>query len=215
MSPIAVKLENLKKTFKGTLIFENVTLELHEGRIYGFLGYNGSGKSVLFKIICGFLRPDEGNVEVFGKKIGKDIDFPESTGVIIETPGFLEDYSAYRNLKFLASIRNDIHTEQIHKVLETVGLDSASKQPVKKFSLGMRQRLAIAQAIMEKPKLLILDEPFNGLDKQGVERMRNLLLDMKRSGTTMLLTSHMSEDIELLCDHRFEFNNKMLEPVSS
>ncbi|MFD7525745.1 ATP-binding cassette domain-containing protein [Paenibacillus chitinolyticus] len=213
MSHAIIKIRNLTKKFKGATVFEDISFQLNKGEAYGFLGYNGSGKSVLFKIICGFLRPDTGVVEIYDKILGKDIDYPENTGVIIETPGFLEDYSAYQNLKFLASIRNKITDKEIVEVLNTVELDPASKMHVKKFSLGMKQRLAIAQAVMENPEILVLDEPFNGLDSDGVNKIRELLQKLKEKGTTILLTSHIKEDIEILCNHVFQFNNKKLEQI--
>ncbi|WP_432422833.1 ATP-binding cassette domain-containing protein [Thermoanaerobacterium thermosaccharolyticum] len=147
------------------------------------------------------------------KKLGKDIDFPPDLGVIIESPGFLDDYSGYYNLKYLASIRNIIGEKEIKDVLKLVGLENDSNKKVKKYSLGMRQRLAIAQAIMENPKILILDEPFNGLDKNGVINIRNLLFNLKKNGTTILIASHISEDIRLLCDEVFEFDNSTLVKV--
>ena len=132
--------------------------------------------------------------------VGKDVDFVPDAGVIIETPGFVPFYSGIRNLQILAALNHKIGNEEIREAMQTVGLDPGLKRHVKKYSLGMRQRLGIAQAIMENPKLLILDEPFNGLDKEGVEQMRNYFLKLKEQGVTILLTSHTSEDIRLLCD---------------
>ncbi|MFD2671768.1 ATP-binding cassette domain-containing protein [Marinicrinis sediminis] len=190
-------------------------MNLKKGKIYGFIGHNGCGKSVFFKILCGFLSPDQGDIHILGKKLGSETDFPKDTGVIIESPGFLEYTSGFKNLKILSSIRKKISSEKIRYTMERVDLDPANKTPVKKYSLGMKQRLAIAQAIMEKPKLLILDEPFNGLDKDGVAKMRSLLLHEREEGTTILLTSHIHEDIQLLCDDIFEFTNKNLIQVSN
>ncbi|WHE06788.1 ATP-binding cassette domain-containing protein [Thermoanaerobacterium thermosaccharolyticum] len=213
MDEIVVKVSNLSKRFKDKVIFENVNFELTKGKIYGFTGYNGCGKSVLFKILSGLMLPTDGDVFIHNKKLGKDIDFPPDLGVIIESPGFLDDYSGYYNLKYLASIRNIIGEKEIKDVLKLVGLENDSNKKVKKYSLGMRQRLAIAQAIMENPKILILDEPFNGLDKNGVANIRNLLFNLKKNGTTILIASHISEDIRLLCDEVFEFDNSTLIKV--
>ena len=155
---------------------------------------------MLFKCICGFLRLDEGEILVDGKKIGKETESPEDLGVIIESPGFLPGYSGYQNLSFLAGIRGKIHKKEIRQVLKRVGLDPDSKKHVGKYSMGMRQRLGIAQAIMEEPHLLILDEPMNGLDNHGVKEVRELLLKLKEEEKTILLASHNREDISVLCD---------------
>lgn len=196
-----INVNNYTKIIKGQTILNRVNFSLAPGNIYGFIGYNGSGKSMLMKAICGFILPTEGHVVVQGKRIGVDIDFPQSVGVIIEHPSFIPEYSAQKNLRFLAEIRNQVKTEDIIDVLKTVGLDPNSSKKVRAFSLGMTQRLAIAQAIMEDPDILILDEPMNGLDEDGVVLVRKLLLDLKANGKTILLCSHVAEDIELLCAH--------------
>jgi len=184
MDNIAVEVINLTKSYNNTYIFNNVNLRLEEGKIYGFIGPNGCGKSIFFKTICGFITADKGTIRIFGKTLGKDIDFPPDTGIIIESPGFLEDYSQLQNLKYLASINNNIDQKAILNALNLVGLDIHNKNKVKNFSLGMRQRLGIAQAIMENPKLLILDEPFNGLDKEGVKSIHALLKGLRDEGST-------------------------------
>lgn len=201
-----IKIKDLCKTFKGNTILNNINLEVSKGEICGIKGRNGSGKTVLFKLICGLLTPSSGLIEISGKKIEKG-QFPEDIGVIIENPGFITTYSGLSNLKFLASINNKINERDIVDAITKVGLDPNNKKSVKNYSLGMRQRLGIAQAIMEKPKVLILDEPMNALDKDGVESMRNLFLDLKNKGTTILFTSHNAEDIESLSDRIFEMNN--------
>lgn len=208
-----LKIENLSKTFKNKLIFKNINLSIKKGTICGFVGYNGSGKSIFFKIICGFILPDTGTITINGKCLMKDIDFPESTGVLIETPYFIEEYNQIKNLKFLASIKNEIGDDEIINSLKQVGLDINNNDKVKKFSLGMRQRLGIAQAIMEKPQLLILDEPFNGLDKSGVRQIKDLILELNKQGTTILLTSHISGDLEELCNEIYEFDNYTLNKI--
>ena len=177
-----------------------------------------SGKTVLFKTICGFLSCDEGTVSVNGKVMGKDKDMLTEAGIIIEDPGFLRNWSAYHNLEFLYTIRNRPDKSYLHSVLNTVGLDSKLKRPVGKFSLGMRQRLALAQAIMEDPDILLLDEPMNGLDNSGVSEMRNYLLQLREKGKTILLISHSIEDINTLCDTVHEMDHGVLtekEHISS
>ncbi len=175
------------------------------------IGRNGSGKTMLMKCICGFVPVSSGQITVNGKILKKEADIPENIGVIIETPGFLPSYSAYRNLKFLADIRGRISKEEICRSIRKVGLDPKSKMHVGKYSLGMRQRLGLAQAIMEDPELLILDEPMNGLDKEGVLDMRAYLLDLKASGKTILIASHSAEDIDVLCDTVCEMDRGKLK----
>ena len=166
------------------------------------------------KCICGFVKPTEGTVRVDGKQIGKDCDFPENVGIIIETPGFIPYYSGYRNLKLLADLNKKIDGDKIKETMKQVGLDPNLKRHVKKYSLGMRQRLGLAQAIMENPDLLILDEPMNGLDKEGVADMRKYLLELKEQGKTILIASHSAEDIEVLCDTVCEMDKGILTKLS-
>lgn len=211
MENYIIDFENYRKEIKGMNILDNINLKIKEGKIYGFIGRNGSGKSMLFKAICGLIKPTAGFVKVNGKVIGKDQDFPENIGILIENPGFLEHISGFDNLKYLASIQNKINDEDIKRALEIVDLDPKDKRAVKKYSLGMKQRLGIAQAIMEKPSLIILDEPMNGLDKQGVSDIRNLISDLKKKGSTILLASHNSEDIKLLCDKVYEIDRGRIE----
>lgn len=208
-----ISIENLNKQFKNQLVLNNINVKFSNGHIYGIIGRNGSGKTVLLKCICGFLKPTTGVISVNHKIVGKDIDFPENLGFIIETPGFLLNYSGYKNLKYLASIRKKIDSNEIKDSMSLVGLDSADKKHVGKYSLGMRQRLGIAQAIMEKPDILVLDEPMNALDKNGVEEMRRLFLKMKSEGKLILLTSHNREDIEILCDEVYEMEEGILNKL--
>lgn len=205
-----IELIHVTKKFGQELVLKEVNLTLEQGRVYGIVGNNGSGKTVLMKCICGFLIPTTGLIQVFGSGIGQDVDFPESLGVIIETPGFLTNLTGRKNLEILAGMRRKIGPAEIQQVLEKVGLDPALKKPVANYSLGMRQRLGIAQAIMEDPKLLILDEPFNGLDKHGVGEIRKLLLELKEEGKTILLASHNEEDIRVLCDEVYEMDGGVL-----
>ena len=198
MNIISVK--KLSKDFGQERVLHNVTRDFEKGRIHGIVGNNGSGKTVLMKCICGFLIPTEGEVIVNGKRVGKDVDFPPGLGLIIETPGFLPNMTGVKNLEILASLNKKIGLEEIAAAIRRVGLDPLMKKPVGKYSLGMRQRLGIAQAIMENPSLLILDEPLNGLDKHGVREMRQLIKGLKEQGKTILLASHNQGDIDELCD---------------
>lgn len=195
-----VRVEHLHKFFGTEEVLKGVTHAFAEGQIHGIVGNNGSGKTVLMKCICGFLHPDEGRVLVNGKQVGRDMDFPENMGIIIETPGFLPNITGMKNLQILASLRQRIGRREIRESICRVGLDPDMKKPVSKYSLGMRQRLGIAQAIMENPDLLILDEPFNGLDKDGVRQMRDLIKGLKEEGKTVFLASHNQADIDELCD---------------
>ena len=196
----AIELVDLCKTFGQDEVLKHVTRTFEAGKIHGVVGNNGSGKTVMFKCICGFLQPSSGKVIVQGKQIGRDVDFPEDLGLIIETPGFLPQLSGLRNLEILASLKKKIGLKEVASVIRRVGLDPLSTKPVGKYSLGMRQRLGIAQAIMEDPSLLILDEPMNGLDKHGVAEMRALFQSLATDGRTILLASHNIGDIDALCD---------------
>lgn len=200
MTDNVIIVEKLCKDFAEGRVLDKVSVSFERGKIHGIVGRNGSGKTMLFKCICGFIPPSSGRIIVDGKQIGKDIDIPEDVGIIIESPGYLETYDGFHNLKFLADIRGKITDDQIRKAISAVGLDPNSKKMVGKYSMGMKQRLGIAQAIMEDPKLLILDEPFNGLDAAGVTEMRALLKSLKKAGKTILVASHYKEDVELLCD---------------
>lgn len=203
--------KNVSKTIEEQTVLKDINLEIPERGIYGIVGRNGSGKTVLIKCLCGFMSVTEGEIWVGEKQVGRDVEFVEDIGFIIETPGFLPRESGYRNLKYLASIRNVAGKERIRECITMVGLDPDDKKWVGKYSLGMRQRLAIAQAIMENPDILILDEPFNGLDDHGVADMRELFLELKRLGKTILVASHNPEDIRLLCDRVYRMNAGVLE----
>ena len=199
-SNIAVSVQNVSKDFGQERVLKSVSRDFEAGRIHGIVGNNGSGKTVLMKCICGFLLPTEGKVIVNGKHVGRDVDFPPDLGIIIETPGFLPNMTGVKNLEILASLNKKIGLAEIADTIRRVGLDPHMKKPVGKYSLGMRQRLGIAQAIMENPNLLILDEPLNGLDKHGVREMRDLIKGLKADGKTILLASHNQGDMDELCD---------------
>lgn len=201
-----IEVDNLSKAFGRQTVLENVSASFAKGLIHGVIGRNGSGKSVFFKCILGLMPFDQGEIRVRSLRVGKDIDVPKDVGMLIEAPGFLPNYSAYANLRILARVSKKAGKGQILKALETVGLDARSRKWVHKYSMGMRQRLGIAQAIMENPDLLILDEPMNGLDNAGVSDMRQLLLRLKAQGKTILLASHSKEDVAALCDAVYEID---------
>ncbi len=208
-----IEVKNLVKKFGEITVLDNVNVTFEKGKIHGLIGRNGSGKTVLMKCICGFIPYISGEIRVDGKIVGKEIDSPDNCGIIIETPGFLPEYSGYRNLKFLADIKGIAKKEDIINAIKIVGLDPYNKKHVGKYSLGMRQRLGLAQAIMENPDLLILDEPMNGLDKNGVKSMRECLLELKNQGKTMIIASHSADDIEILCDTVCEMDKGILTKI--
>lgn len=208
-----IEIENVSKSFGEEQVLKSVTHTFERGRIHGIVGNNGSGKTVLMKCICGFLRPDAGRIFVNDVQIGKDRDFPEDIGIIIETPGFLPHLSGFQNLRLLASLKRRANDHTIRAVLEQVGLDPAMKKPVGKYSLGMRQRLGLAQALMEDPELLILDEPLNGLDKHGAAHIRHIIKGLREDGKTVLLASHNQQDIDELCDTVCEMDAGILTVV--
>lgn len=208
-----IRLNNLTKSFGEELVLKGITHNFEKGKIHGIMGFNGSGKTVMFKCICGFLKPDSGSVIVDGKRIGKDVDFPDSIGVIIENPGFLLGLSGFENLKRLAALKGLISNDDIKAAIRRVGLDPMSKKKVGQYSLGMRERLGIAQAIMEDPDLLILDEPFNGLDKKGAAEVCELLKELKERKKTILIAAHNMQEIEWLCDSICEMDAGVLTVV--
>lgn len=209
-----IKIAEAGKRYKDTWIFRNVNVSFSQGKIYGLIGRNGSGKTMLLKSICGLVRISEGAIYVDGQEVGITTDVPESIGAIIEVPGFLSNLSGFSNLKYLARLRNVIDDQVIRETLTLVGLDPNSRKHVGKYSLGMRQRLGIAQAIMEDPDILLLDEPMNGLDQQGVDDMKTLLNKLREQGKTIILASHHSEDIDELCDEVYRINAGVLSKVS-
>lgn len=209
----AIEIKNLTLKFKDAVILDNINADFEAGKVHGLIGRNGSGKTMLMKCICGIVPYKIGVISVNGMIVGKDIDVPRSVGVIIETPGFLPNYSAVNNLKFIAKIKSKIGKREICDAIKRVGLNPDDKKHVGKYSLGMRQRLGLAQAIMENPDLLILDEPMNGLDKDGVKDMRQYLLDLRAQGKTLLIASHSAEDIDVLCDTVCEMDKGKLEKI--
>ena len=213
MDKIIIK--NASRDIKGVRVLDNINLELDRGEIYGFIGSNGSGKTMLFRAICGLIKLTEGEIEVLSKKIRKDISFPESLGVIIESIGFWDEYTGFENLYLLSRIKKIIGKKEIMETLTRVGLNPKDKRTYKKYSLGMKQRLGIAEAIMEKPELLVLDEPTNALDDEGVETVRNILFEEKERGATILIASHNKEDISILCDRIFKMSEGRLREITN
>lgn len=213
MDKIIIK--NATRDIKGVRVLDNINLELDRGGIYGFIGSNGSGKTMLFRAICGLIKLTEGEIEVFSKKIRQDVSFPESLGVIIESIGFWDEYTGFENLYLLSRIKKVIGKKEIRETLTRVGLNPKDKRTYKKYSLGMKQRLGIAEAIMEKPELLVLDEPTNALDDEGVETVRNILFEEKERGATILIASHNKEDISILCDRIFKMTEGRLKEITN
>ena len=195
-----VEIKNLNKVIKKNVILSDINLNLYRGKVYGFCGINGSGKSMLFRAISGLIKPTEGEIVIDGKVLGKDISFPESFGMLIENPGFLPNYTGFQNLKYLADIKKIINDDGIKQVLSSVGLSPNDTRKYKKFSLGMKQKLGIAQAVMEDPDLIILDEPTNALDEDGQKMVRNLILELKKKGKLILITNHNRAEMENIAD---------------
>lgn len=209
----SIIIEHISKCFRKIPVLTDVSVEFESGKIHGIIGHNGSGKTVLMKIICGLMDADSGEVFINGERQKNGSAYKSNIGAIIETPGFLPTQSGFKNLQYLASIRCKIGDEEIKSAMKQVNLNPDDKKHVGKYSLGMRQRLGLAQAIMENPELLILDEPMNGLDKDGVADMRQYLLDLKLQGKTILIASHSAEDIDVLCDTVCEMDKGNLKKV--
>lgn len=209
-----VKIKDVSKSIKGNLVLDSISIDMEAGKIYGLQGKNGSGKTMLMRAICGFIHPTTGEVEINGEILGKQISFPPSIGVLIEHPAFLANYTAFDNLKLLATIQGIISDSDIKEALQKVGLDPNDKRKYKKFSLGMKQRLGIACAIMEHPQIVVLDEPFNALDVSGIELIRNLILALKKEGTLIILACHDLEELKNLSDEIFVMNDgKVVEII--
>ncbi|HAZ90933.1 MAG TPA: multidrug ABC transporter ATP-binding protein [Eubacterium sp.] len=195
-----LEVKDLNKKIKGKTILEDVNLSLTDGKVYGFVGPNGSGKTMLFRALSGLMDIDNGEVSLDGKILHKDFNILPDLGIVIENAGLYPELSGFDNLKLLSGIKKKIDDKQIRDVIEKVGLDPADKRPFRKYSLGMKQRIVLAQAIMEEPKILFLDEPTNALDEDGVDMIRKIVLDMKKTGVIILIASHNKEDISILVD---------------
>ena len=208
-----IKLDRISKEYDGINILNNINLDIKKGSTVGIVGANGSGKSVLFKLICGFTSPDSGQVYIRNEKLGDKVDFPKNVGVFINEPGYISMYSGLDNLKFLAGINNKISNDKIIQTMERVGLNPNNKVKVSNYSLGMKQKLGIAQAIMEDQDILILDEPFNALDYKTYQDIKEIIKELQKEGRTILLTSHNYEDIEQLCDNIYVIDNGNLKII--
>lgn len=216
----AVEVKNMSKKFNGKVIYEDVSLQIRTGECVGLVGENGSGKSVLFQIMTGLMRPDRGEIIVNGNELGKrGRDFPSRVGILINEPGYIETCSGYKNLLLLAEIQNIVDEKKIQETMEMVGLDYRDNTRVRKYSMGMRQKLGIAQAIMEGQTVILLDEPYNALDYKTNKEITQILLRLKEAGKTLILTSHQHVYLERLCDHIYciddhkvvDFNHSMRE----
>lgn len=210
-----IRVENVSKSFNEKTVLSGISLSVAKGETVGLIGANGSGKSVLFKLICGFLKPDQGKVYIRGKLLGKERDFPENTGVFINSPGYVSIYSGFQNLKYLAEIQGKIGDQEIRDAMKKVGLDPDNKAKVGTYSLGMKQKLGIAQAIMENQDIVVLDEPFNALDFKTYAEIKDIIRMLKAEGKTILLVSHNFTDIEQLCDSVYMIENTKLIPVDA
>ncbi|WP_217134781.1 ABC transporter ATP-binding protein [Leucobacter chinensis] len=205
-----ITLDAVSKAYQGRPLYRNVNLEVNEGDFVSFSGPNGSGKSVLFRLMCRFLSPDTGTVTIDPRFMSRGRSFPESFGILIDRPGYLPSRTGIDNLRELAAIRGVIGDDEIRATLESLGLDPALKQRVRQYSLGMKQKLALAQAFMESPKVLILDEPFNALDADAVANVKAMLRALNEQGVTIVFTSHNAQDVEELAKKRYPIENETL-----
>lgn len=202
-----IKIENVSKKIKSNMILKNIDMELTSGHIYGFRGKNGCGKTMLMRCICGLIIPTEGKIIINGKELHKDIKIPESIGALIENPAFLPQYTGFKNLKMLASLKGKISDEEVKLAINRAGLDPDDKRTYKKYSLGMKQKLGIANAIMGEPDIIVLDEPINALDEISVENVKKVFLELKEKGKLIIAACHDREELEYLCDIIYELKD--------
>ena len=202
-----IKIENVSKKIKSNMILKNIDMELTSGHIYGFRGKNGCGKTMLMRCICGLIIPTEGKIIINGKELHKDIKIPESIGALIENPAFLPQYTGFKNLKMLASLKGQISDEEVKLAINRAGLDPDDKRTYKKYSLGMKQKLGIANAIMGEPDIIVLDEPINALDEISVENVKKVFLELKEKGKLIIAACHDREELEYLCDIIYELKD--------
>ena len=199
-----VRLEDYCKSFKSAEVLKNINLTLESGKVIGLKGKNGSGKTMLMRAISGLILPTSGKVYINDKELGRQISFPPSIGILIENPSFISNYTGFKNLKILASIQNRISDDEIRDAIRKVGLDPDDKRTFKKYSLGMKQRLGIAAAIMERPDIVILDEPINALDEAGAGLIKGLLDELKANGSLIIIACHDTEELNYLSDEIYE-----------
>lgn len=210
-----VVLMNVSKTIGHDDVLKNISATFESGKIYGIFGRNGSGKTMLFRAICGLIKITTGEIYFNDFKLHRDVSYAPNVGVIIETPSFWKQFSGFENLKMLAAIQGKITDVEIAESLRRVGLDPNDKRPVKKYSLGMKQRLAIAQGIMEKPDLIVFDEPTNALDEEAINLLRQILIEEKARGAIVLIASHNKDDIRLLSDVFMKMESGRLSEVTT
>ena len=206
-----IEVSNVSRKLGNEEVLKNINLELESGKIYGFIGRNGSGKTMLFRTICGFLKPDTGYVKVDGRDLYKNNEFPKDTAALLEKPNYISDLTGFENLKLLSKIKNIINDDQIMETLKLVNLENEADKKFKKYSLGMKQKLGIAGVLMEDPKIMILDEPFNGLDDESAEKIRKILLKEKEKGKLILIATHIKEDIEILGDVIYKMDKGVIK----
>jgi len=206
-----IEVNNVRRKLGNEEVLKNINLELESGKIYGFIGRNGSGKTMLFRTICGFLKPDTGYVKVDGRDLYKNNEFPKDTAALLEKPNYISDLTGFENLKLLSKIKNIINDDQIMETLKLVNLENEADKKFKKYSLGMKQKLGIAGVLMEDPKIMILDEPFNGLDDESAEKIRKILLKEKEKGKLILIATHIKEDIEILGDVIYKMDKGVIK----
>lgn len=204
---INIKITNYEKKLGNNYVLKNINMNMVSGKIYGFQGINGSGKTMLMRAIIGLIHPSDGSITINGKTLGKDIEFPESIGFLIENPTFLDAYSGFDNLKMLSSVQNKIDESEINTILEKVGLKGAENKKYRKYSLGMKQRLGIAAAVFEKPDIVILDEPTNALDVSGVEMIKDILKKEKERDALVIISCHDTDILKELSDEIFKLQN--------
>ena len=210
-----IVVNNVTKVIKGITVIQDVSLELHSGTVYGLRGVNGSGKTMLMRLISGLIRPTKGTITIDGKQLGKDITFPPNVGLLIENPAFIDNYTALQNLKLIANIHRVADETRIREVINEVGLDPDDKRKYKQFSLGMKQRLGIAGAVLENPELILIDEPTNALDTDGIEMVRRMILEQKERGALVILACHDFSVLKELSDEIYFVREGRVTPHES
>lgn len=203
-----IKTINLKKKIDNDILLKNINVNIEKGKVYGFWGKNGSGKTLLFKTICGLVKPTEGKIYIKNKELGKDIEFPDSCGILIDGPGYWPNRTAFDNLKLLLEMnKNNLSDNEINSLFKEIGFDEYKNKKIKEFSLGFRQRFGICQAIVGNPELIILDEPFNAIDEESISEISNILISQRNNGATILISSHDKDELRSICDYVYMLKN--------